>query len=120
MGEYITLFENSTEYNEYRNSSDFVAPNVSYLTNGNDVRYEDIPTTKLTIEFETNGTDPYESLADAMDSIDGGATCFNPKETYVFAMEDVFTIDGVEKRLSDLHTNGAIVGGNEIIDECQD
>lgn len=43
MEEYIKLFQNHTQYEAYKNSADYVTPNVSYCEQQDEVHYNPIP-----------------------------------------------------------------------------
>ena len=43
MEEYIKLFQNHTQYEAYKNSADYIRPNVSYCEDNDDVHYNYYP-----------------------------------------------------------------------------
>ena len=54
MDEYIKLFENHTQYETYKNSADYVTPNVSYCEQQDEVHYNPWIDPRLVVTFNIN------------------------------------------------------------------
>lgn len=57
---YLKLFETEAEYTQFKNSEDYVLPNVSYVDNSNVVMYNPNAASVSLIEFTICGT-PYQA-----------------------------------------------------------
>lgn len=59
MAKYLKLFNLESEYTAYKNSSDFVLPNVSYITETKDIKYSAVvlPTYTISATFGIEGAD---------------------------------------------------------------
>ena len=56
MEEYIKLFQNHTQYEAYKNSADFVTPNVSYCEQQDEVHYNPWEDPRLICKFNITDT----------------------------------------------------------------
>ncbi len=57
MDEYIKLFKNHTQYETYKNSADYVIPNVSYCEQQDEVHYNPWVETRLVCKFNVDESD---------------------------------------------------------------
>lgn len=55
MVDYIKLFETMSEYEAFTNSEEFVKPNVSYVKNTNEVKFNPNAASANLIEFTVDG-----------------------------------------------------------------
>lgn len=99
MKEYITLFENHTQYNTYKSSADYVTPNVSYCKQQDEVHYDPfvppvVVLTKYNITDTSNATNIMGNTAASLFSeveIDG-VKQQNITTTYTFNTTGEHTI----------------------------
>ena len=57
MDEYIKLFQNHTQYETYKNSADYITPNVSYCKQQDEVHYNPWVDPRLIVTFDINAED---------------------------------------------------------------
>ena len=65
MNEYIKLFQNHTQYETYRNSEDYIRPNVSYCEQQNEVHYNWVET-RLVCKFNITDTSSATPIMDSL------------------------------------------------------
>ena len=56
MEEYIKLFQNHTQYEAYKNSADYIRPNVSYCEDNKDVHYNPWEETRVVAKYNVTST----------------------------------------------------------------